>query len=202
MTITTSNRREAHKGFGTLFSSSSALADSVDGDLLMRRIEYRVGRLGRKYGLSTEDRQDIRQEFCLTLFRAGERYKPERCTPERYIRMVLNRCYKHWVRKLARADDNRARSVDTLHFDDVEPDLEYYIVDPKGEDDHRRVDVREDVRTVLAGLPDDLRGICLDLMSDSPFQVAKDRGVHHSAIYRAIAKIREHFRHAGIEEIS
>jgi len=200
--ITASDRREAHSGLGTLFSSSSALADSVDGKLLMRRIHYRVARLGRKYCLSTEDRQDLRQEFCLTMFRAGERYKPERCTPERYVRMVLNRCYKHWVRKLARANENRARSVDAVHFDDVEPDLEYCILDPRGENDHRRVDVREDVQTVLADLPEHLRSICLDLMSDSPFRVAKRRGVHHSAIYRAIKKIREHFAHAGIEAIS
>jgi len=171
-------------------------------DTIMRRINYRVARLSRKYCLSAEDRQDLRQEFCLTMFRAGERYKAELCIPERFVRMVLNRCYKHWVRKLARADENRARSVDTMHFDDVEPDLEYYILDPKGEDELQRVEIRDDVQTVLGNLPEDLRGICLDLMSDSPFQVAKQRGVHHSAIYRAIDKIREHFARAGIEGIS
>jgi len=171
-------------------------------DSVMRRINYRVARLGRKYCLSTEDRQDIRQEFCLAMFRAGERYDPERCPPERFVRMVLNRHYKHFVRKLARADDNRARSVETLHFDDVEPDLEYHILDPKGEDDLRRVDLREDVRIVMNSLPEDLRSICLQLMSHSPFEVARRRGVHHSAIYRAIAKIQKHFADAGIEGIS
>ena len=171
-------------------------------DSVMRRIDYRIARLGRKYCLSVEDRQDIRQEFCLAMFRAGEKYDPERCPPERFVRMVLNRNYKHFVRKLARADENRARSVDTMYFDDVEPDLEYYIPEPKGEDDLRLVDLREDVRTVMESLPEKLRDICLELMSDSPFEVARRRGIHHSAIYRAIVKLREHFARAGIEGIS
>ena len=89
-----------------------------------------------------------------------------------------------------------------MHFDDVEPDLEYDILDPKGEDDLRRVDLREDVQTVLENLPEEFRSICLELMSHSPFEVARRRGVHHSAIYRAIAKIREHFARAGVEGIS
>jgi len=58
-------------------------------DTIMRRINYRVARLSRKYCLSAEDRQDLRQEFCLTMFRAGERYKAELCIPERFVRMVL-----------------------------------------------------------------------------------------------------------------
>ena len=166
-----------------------------------RRINYRVGRLGRKYCLRREERQEIRQEFYLALIRAGQKYDPQRCPPERFIRMVLNRNYKHFVRKLARADQNRARSTDALYFDDIKPGLEYRIVDPKGQDSLRYVDICEDVWTVVDSLPSDLRAIGLELMSDSPFEVARQRGVHHSAIYRAIAKLRKHFVDAGIEGI-
>jgi len=56
-------------------------------DSVMRRIDYRVARLGRKYCLSVEDRQDIRQEFCLAMFRAGEKYDPERCPRARRLCM-------------------------------------------------------------------------------------------------------------------
>ena len=115
--------------------------------------------------------------------------------------MVLNRNYKHFVRKLARANENRSRSVDTVHFDSVEPGFEHKLLDPKGEDSLRLVDLREDVRTIMESLPEDLRDICLELMSHSPCELARRRGVHHSAMYRAIAKLREHFRRAGIEDI-
>ena len=169
---------------------------------VMRRIGYRVARLGRKYGLSAEDRQDIRQEFCLAMFRASKKYDPEQCPLERFVRMVLNRNYKHFVRKLARANDNRARSVDTVRFSDVEPGLEYHIPDPRGEDALRLVDLREDVRSVMKHLPGKLHDICLALMSYSPLEVARQREVHHSAIYRAIARLREHFVRAGISGIS
>ncbi|NIA07161.1 MAG: hypothetical protein GWP14_05935 [Actinobacteria bacterium] len=164
-----------------------------------RRINYRVGRLGRKYCLCREDRQNIRQEFYLALVRAGQKYDPLRCSPERFLRMVLNRNYKHFVRKLARADQNRARSTDALYFDDIKPGLEYEIVDPKGQDSLRYVEIHEDVWTVVNTLQPNLRDISLELMSDSPFEVARQRGVHHSTIYRAIAKLRKRFADAGIK---
>ena len=52
-------------------------------DTVLRRIDYRVTRLGHKFGLSREDREDVHQEFCLAMFRAGSKFDPEQCTPER-----------------------------------------------------------------------------------------------------------------------
>ena len=166
-----------------------------------RRINYRVARLGRKYHLCREDRQEIRQEFYLALIRAQQNYDPQRCPPERFVQMVLNRNYKHFVRKLARANQNRARSTDALYFNDIKPGLEYGIIDPNGQDRLRRFEISEDVWTVVDSLPPELRDISLELMLDSPFQIARQRKVHHSTIYRAIAKLRGHFVRAGIEGI-
>ena len=170
-------------------------------DTVLRRIDYRVTRLGRKYGLSREDREDIRQEFCLAMYRAGSKFDPEQCTLERFVRMVLNRCYKHFVRKLARAVENRARSVGAVAMDMSDSDCEHCLIDPNSEDDRRRLETAEDVRTVISRLPEDLGELCRDLMSLSPPQIARKRGVHHSTIYRAIARLREHFTNAGIDGI-
>jgi RNA polymerase sigma factor (sigma-70 family) len=170
-------------------------------DTVLRRIDYRVARLGRKYGLSREDREDLRQEFCLTVFRAGSKFDPAQCTAERFVRMVLNRCYKHFVRKLARAAENRAQSVVAVAMDMSDSDCEHCLIDPSSEDDRQRFEMAEDVRTVIAGLPEDLAELARDMMSLSPPQIARKRGVHHSTIYRAIAKLREHFTNAGIDGV-
>jgi len=198
MKNTTPNRREANDGFETTLSQCTELADAVSSKSLERRINYRAARLGRKFCLSIEDRQDIAQEFRMAIFRAIRKYAPEKCPPERFIRMVLNRHYKHWVRKLDRADKNRALSVDAMKFDDVSPDLEYHILDPKSRNDQRLADFGEDIQTVIGRMSDRLKNICLELLSDSPCEIARRRGVHHSTIYRAIPKIREHFVRAGI----
>ena len=202
MKNTTPNRREANDGFETILSHCPELAGAISSKSLEWRINYRATRLCRKFCLSAEDHQDISQEFRMTLFRASRKYNPDKCPPERFVRMVLNRNYKHWVRKLDRADKKRAISVDAMHFDDVAPDLEYYILDPKSRNDLRLADFGEDVRSVIGTMPDKLRDICLELMSDSPFEIARQRGVHHSAIYRAIPRIREYFVRAGIDKFS
>ena len=188
-----------NKTFSNVSNRTTSTRYDFLNDSVMRRINYRVARLGRKYCLSVEDCQDIRQEFCMALVRAGDKYDSERCPLERFVRMVLNRNYKHFVRKLARAADNRACSVIAVHFDDIELNMEQQIPAPECENDFRLVDLREDVRTVMETLPADLLGICLELMSHSPSEVARRRKIHHSAIYRAIARLREHFIGAGIK---
>ncbi len=170
-------------------------------DDILRRIDYRVIRLGRKYGLSREGREDVRQEFCLVMVRAGSKFDPQQCAPDRYVGMVLNRCYKHFVRKLARATENRAQSVGAVAMDMCDSDGEHGFIDPKSEDDRRRLELSADVRTVISRLPEELGELCRDLMWLSPPQVARKRGVHHSTIYRAIAKLREYFTSAEIDGV-
>lgn len=173
--------------------------DFLNRDVL-RQIDYRVARLGRKYGLDLHDRRDVRQEFCLALFRAGTAYDVSRGSPERFVRMVLNRCYKSFVRKTARATQNRVRSVGAVAMDTSDPEYESQLVDPRSGHSRKRFELAEDVRVVISRLPADLAELCRDLMSLTPPQVARKRGVHHSTIYRALFRLREHFQNAGLGE--
>ncbi len=167
-------------------------------DTTSRRINYRIARLGRKYALSSQDRDDIRQEFYLALIRAADNYDPQQCLPERFVRMVLNRNYKHFVRKLARVNENRTRSVATVSLETSGPHALKSLIDHRNEEDRRRRELAEDVRAAIGRLPDDLRSLCHDLMTLSPLQVASKRGVHHSLIYRDMARLRAHFKKRGI----
>lgn len=168
-------------------------------DTVLRRIDYRVARLGRKYGLSRQDREDARQEFCLAVFRAQASFDPQRCTRERFIGMVLNRCYKHFVRKLARAVQSRSLSVATVPLDTCEADADHRLVDPTSGQDLQRLETALDVESVIARLPEDLAQLARELMALSPPQIARKRGVHHSTVYRAMGRLREHFAKAGLD---
>lgn len=177
----------------------SSRYDFVNNRSVARRINHRIKRLSLKYDLSREDRQDIRQEFYLALVRAGRSYDPAKCPPGRFVLMVINRYYKHFVRKLNRARQNRSRSVDAIRFADLNPSFEYKIVDPKAQRSLRSIEMREDTRTLIEKLPKELRAISLELMSKTPLEVARRRGVHHSTVYRALEKIRECFANYEIE---
>jgi len=181
-------------------SLESTAYDFLNTDI-QRRIGFRVARLARRYRLSRPDREDLRQEFCLAMVHAGHRFNPDRGTPVLFATSVLNRCYRHFLRKLTRAKEGRAQSVNAVSMEACDAEWDRLLVDPKGEDDHRHVEIREDVESVIAGLPEDLATICRDLMWMSVPQVARKRGVHHSTIYRAIPKLREHFINAGFEDV-
>ena len=170
-------------------------------DSVMRRINYRVNRLGRKFGLPREDREDLRQTFCLAMLRAGKKFDPEKCEAERFVQMVLNRHYKYFVRRLARGVDDGACSIDAMELDTSDSDYEQILVDHKGEEDRRRLEISEDVQTVISNLPDDLRELCYELMDHTPSEIAHKRNIHHSAVYRSISELRKHFVKSGIEEL-
>ena len=168
---------------------------------VMRRINYRVNRLGRKFGLSREDRDDFRQSLCLAVVRAGEKFDPQKCTADQFVLMVLNRHYKYFVRKLVQRVDDRFCSIDAMELDTSDPDYDQLLIDPKGEDDRRRLEISEDVQTVVSRLPDDLRDLCYELMTHTPLEIARKRNIHHSAVYRAIDELHQHFQKAGIDEL-
>ena len=169
-------------------------------DSVMRRINFRVNRLGRKFGLPREDCEDLRQAFCLAVVRANENFDPQKCSADQFVRMVLNRHYKYFVRKLAQRADDRLDSIDALELDASNPDYDQLLVDPKSGDDRRQMEISEDVQTVISRLPEDLRRLCYELMAHTPPEIASRQNIHHSAVYRAIDELREYFLQAGIDK--
>ena len=170
-------------------------------DSVMRRINYRVNRLGRKFGLCREDCEDLRQNFCLAVFRGSKRFDPQKCTADRFVKMVLNRHYKYFVRRLTQRVDDCVCSLDAMAPDESDPDYDQFLVDPKSGDERRRLEISEDVQTVISRLPDDLRELAYELMANTPSDIARKRNIHHSAVYRSIDELRAHFLKAGIDEL-
>lgn len=176
----------------------AAKADLPASDLfftpqVLRRIDGSVTRLRRKFGLSRADGDDLRQDLCVAILQARQVYDPEKCLLHRYVRMVINRRYKHHVRRLMRIREGLGNTIDVVGFDDVEPGLDLLIVDPVGENPHRSVDLSDALDHVLRDLPDLEQQICnLLIAGHTPSSASRQLGVAPSTVTRAMKRIARH----------
>lgn len=167
---------------------------------MKRRIHFRVARLGRKFALPKEEREDLRQDFYLTLLTVRQRYDAEKCPLHRFLLMVINRRYKHHVRRLYRLSHHLGRTPNPIAFDDVEPDFEYLIVDPKQEGFLRQAEIRHDLELAFKPMTDIERKVCELLMSGhSPTEASRVLDVAPSTVTRAMERIRRHLSRAGTD---
>ena len=181
-------------------STSIPTAAEFLNDVTERRISYRVTRLGRKFALSREDREDLRQDFRLAVLSARPQYEPARCPLDRFVGMVLNRRYKYHVRQQCQLSHHRGRTPNTMALDDVDPDIECLLPDPRLEADLARVELRHDLDHAFSGMTDIERGVCALLMSGhTQSEAARILGVVPSSVTRAMDRIRKHLSEAGLD---
>jgi DNA-directed RNA polymerase specialized sigma24 family protein len=176
-----------------------AVAEFLD-DATQRRIHYRVARLGHKFALSREDREDLRQDFRMALLSAQAQYAPDKCPLDRFVSMVLNRRYKYHVRQLCQLSHHRGRTPNAMALDDVDPDVDCLIPDPRQEAALAQVELRHDLRHAFKGMTDIERGVCALLMSGhTPTEASRMLGVVPSTVTRAMDRIRGHLSRAGLD---
>ena len=66
--------------------------------------------------------------------------------------------------------------------------------------DHDRASLKMDLASVIATLPEELRGLCEEMKWKSISQIARERGVDKNWVRRRVAKIRKHFSDFGLQE--
>jgi len=160
---------------------------------VLRRIEGSARRLRRKFGLSRADGDDLQQDFCIAILQARQVYDPDKCLLHRFVLMVINRRYKHHVRRLIRIREGFGNTLDTVGFDDVESGLDVLIVDPVGENPHRSVDLRDELDHAMRGRSDFEHQLCELLKAGhSPFSASRELNVAPSTVTRAMKRIACH----------
>lgn len=157
---------------------------------VMRRIEGSVTRLRRKFGLNHADGEDLQQDFYITILQARQLYDPEKCLLHRFVLMVINRRYKHHVRRLMHLRESIGNPRDAMGFDDVEPGLDLLIIDPVGENPLRRIEQRDAIEHALRDQPEFERRICELLMEGhTPLAISEHLKVAPSTVTRAMERI-------------
>jgi len=180
-------------------TSTLAVSEFLN-DVTERRIRFRVTRLGRKFALSREDREDLRQDFRTAIISAMRRYDPAKCPLERFVKMVLNRRYKYHVRQECQLSHHRGRTPNAMSLEELSPEVKCLIPDPRLEAALNNVAIRHDLEHAFRGMTDIERGVCALLMSGhTQSEAAKILGVVPSSVTRAMERIRKHLAEAGLD---
>jgi RNA polymerase sigma factor (sigma-70 family) len=130
------------------------------------------------------ERDDLEQEGLIACWRALPKFDPKRASLQTFIELVI-------ASRLASV--HRARRC-RLRFEPLEAHE-----DRAGDNSWaRNIELRTDVRRVLATLEDGDRRIALALIDYSPTEVSRELGVARSTVYTSISRIREAFQLAGL----
>jgi DNA-directed RNA polymerase specialized sigma24 family protein len=144
----------------------------------------RVARAVAQYHLPPECRRDLEQEALIELWRKRARFDPGRATESTFAdRIVGNRLTslmrgRHW-RQCGRDNMASLEEIDT----------------PMAPNDS--LDVRIDVRRVLATLSEFDRGVAVSLLDLTPAATSRRLRVARSTVYCAIGRLRSAFLAAG-----
>jgi RNA polymerase sigma factor (sigma-70 family) len=181
-------------------ASTQTYHGSILDEYVLERIDYRVRRLADKFGLDGTQRDDYRHDMVVRLLHAASRFNPARAKWHTFACRVLDRHYRHLLRRMLAPQNNGVPSV--VAFCDCGDNYEDSVVAPAtaGRDPHAADDLRMDMETAISAMPERLQVIARLLMVHLPSAVARILGTSPAAITRAMARIRVRFEEAGLAE--
>lgn len=163
-------------------------------------------------GIARHDIEDIEQELRMELIVYLPRFDPRKGKRTTLVAGILRHKAASLLRR--RLAGTRIPPGDLLSLSeevqmpgDPVP-LEAVITDADrvrrlGRDtkaDQAIVSMRMDMSSVIATLPDELRGLCEEMKAKSMSQIARERGVDKNWVRRRVAKIRKRFAEFGLDE--
>jgi RNA polymerase sigma-70 factor (ECF subfamily) len=170
-----------------------------------RKSRQLVGRAG----LTASDREDVEQELRTRLLESVSTYDGEKAHWNVFVTTVIERQAAKLLRDL-RAEKRDHRRISSLSQPvEVEGDGCVELGEVIGQEhlDARRLqqslsdleylELKTDVGTVLADLPEELRDICERLKEQSMSEVARELDMPRTTLQRYIARIRASFESAG-----
>lgn len=165
-------------------------------------ISCAANRLVGHFGYAEQDREDVEHDLTVDLLERLKDYNPAKAKRSTFAKD----CVEHQISNMIRARGRQCRDpsrvmrindgVDTS-FRSVSPDC---LDDDKAEGEQQQTDLRMDVATVLARLPQAQRDICALLPDHAPWAISQKLGLTKHEVYSAVEAIRAAFTKAGLGE--
>ena len=165
-------------------------------------IRYKARQMVRRPEFSKSDLEDLEQEMVLDLLKRLPKYDPERAARNTFAARVIDHKVATIIQYRRRAK-RACRNIRSLNVLVKDPDGKYvesvHMVDeqarlrrvgivkrPEGE----LLDIRLDVKTLLTGLPDNMRRVCEFLRFASITEVSQVTGIPRATIYDRMKRLR------------
>ena len=160
-------------GFEQAYSAASRVAD------------VRAAKIVALYGLPHDDRQDLKQEALLELWRKSPLFDARRASWRTFAERVVANRMTSLMRNLhsQRRGHGKNEPLDDLCRSLPAPD--------------DCSDLRVNVRRVLAGMPQFDQAVAGSLIDHSVIETGHRLGVSRATVYRSIDRLRAAFKTAG-----
>ena len=171
------------------------MADHLDLDsFTLGFVRHQARQLVGRYGFAPGDQQEIEQRLLLKLTPHLWRADPESATWRALVTKTVRRQAANLVRDACaeKRDHRRTQSLNvTIKSEEGLVELGDTF-GPREAD--ARLGLKCDVASVIEGLPQDLREVCLRLQEETPTQVARDLGISRAALRSMLGKLRMYFQ--------
>ncbi len=175
-------------------------------------IRVKAKKLIGKAGYTKADSEDIRQEITLDLLQRLPNYDPTKSSLHTFVNDVVD----HKIARMIEARNAEMRDFKTVplslnvleedadgtlfeQIDEIEDETLPWNPGPGKASEFDLFELRNDIIRILSKLPPHLREICLRLMRNNIFVVAKEMGIPRATLYDHLKIIREHFEKAGLK---
>ena len=176
-----------------------------------RLIRTKAHQLIGKAGFTENDRQDLQQELMMDLLQRMRHFNPAKAKKATFMTRIVQRHIATLLEaRHAQCRDWRLcrRSLNTPHENDSGDTRELIDrVDSQGNLGSSDQETRQeaisnlhmDIERVLNSLPEDLRDLCVRLRESNMAEIARETGVARTTLYDKLARIRESFREAKLD---
>ena len=173
-------------------------AEQLIDDYALERIDFRVRRMAGQFDLSEDEQEDYRHDMVVELLGAFDRFDPGKAKRETFVNRVLDKFVKYAIR--TRCTHRRRVCDSPISFDDIAPGYQPVVNDSRAGqlDEQGQRELRLDMKTAVARMPERLQRVCRLLMEFDPAEAAEQLGICRQSIYRNIAEIRQYLDAAGL----
>ncbi|MFU8828376.1 MAG: hypothetical protein ACNA8P_02975 [Phycisphaerales bacterium] len=161
-------------------------------DYAMQRVSFHTRRLASSLNLCEHDEEELRQNFFVELCKAEHRFDPSLASKRTFICRVLSKASAYFARSARSKRSGSGRpvvSLSTIQAEQVTEDLAAHRSDEPG----ARVDLAMDIADASSRLNERCRRLVAELQTQNPREIAAERGVHPSTVYRQLAALRPAF---------
>lgn len=161
-------------------------------DYAMQRVSFHTRRLASSLNLSEHDEEELRQDFVVELCKAEHRFNPNLASKRTFICRVLSKASAYFARRARSKRNGSGRPVVSLSAIQADQAGSAFAA-PRTDEPAVRVDLAVDIADASSRLDERGHRLLEDLDTRTAREIAVERGVHPSTVYRQVAALRPAF---------
>ena len=177
------------------YTQQTTPTDLID-DYAIERVAYHTARVGRRLHLTPDRRDDLQQDLFVSLCEAAKRYDPSKSAPRTFVSRVLCLAAAHHARRIRNERRSPARSP--IRLSELQRNGHDFATPAPRWSEPSAHDLSMDLSRGIASLNERQQDLAKSMSSHTVAQIAAERHVHRSTVYREVAAVRTALTEYGL----